>query len=59
MPLTHQVQCGGRSDVINSEPKPDYQPEVQASFYWATESNQANHDSGIPTRTACCIVKSV
>ena len=59
MPLTHRVQCGGRSDVIDSEPEPDYQPEVQASFYWATESNQANWNSGIPTRTACCIVKSV
>ena len=33
MPLTHQVQCGGQSDVIDSEPEPYYQPEVQASFY--------------------------
>ena len=59
MPLTHQVQYGGQSDVIDSEPEPDHQLAVQTSFCWASESNQANWESGIPTRTACCIVKSV
>ena len=59
MPLTHRVQCGGQSDVIDLEPKPNYQLEVQASFFWATEINQVNRNSGIPTKTACCIIKSV
>ena len=45
--------------LLTLEPEPDYQLEVQVSFYWATESNQVNQDSGIPTGTACCIVKSV
>ena len=59
MPLTHRVQFRGQSDVINSEPEPDYQLEVQTSFFWATEKNQVNWNSNTPTRTACCVVESV
>ena len=57
MPLTHWVQCGGQSDVINSEPKPDYQLEVQTSFYWATESNQANRNSAYQLELPVVLLK--